>query len=1003
MKRTISFVLLLSSCTFAPSGEPAQGGASAQAPASRKASEGAAAVRAPAAVPARGEGRPAQSGSRPDLPESAPAGAFPVRENPFGVPAEMDDHRDYFPAGPKDPRVATPASVLRAEVGRRPAHHDEVVRLWREWAQSSPRVRLEVTGRTHEGRELLAGVVTSEKNHANLEGILANLRQLADPRSLTADAAAAIVGNSPAVAWMAYSIHGDEMSGVDAGLALAYQLIADQTDETGRLLDDLVVVFDPMQNPDGRERHLAVLESSASSVLDLGDDGITRGRWPYGRGNHYLFDMNRDWMSGVAPETRARWAAVRKYVPQLFVDAHEMGGMDTFLFYPQADPRHPDLPATLDKWHRVFADEAARAFDAFGASYYSREWADGLGPFYSDSWGSLNGAIGILYEQARYAGTAVRRRTGEIATYRDAVRHQITASQSNLRSLQAHRREVLADFLATRRDNCDVALPGRDRSFVVCAGSAPSRERWLLECLLAQGVEVYRADAEFEAAEVLDSLGARLDTRKFPAGSYVIPAAQPQGSLVRAYLTFDPRLEKSMLVSERKELETMGNSKMYDVTAWNLGQALGLDCAWALAPLERATLLTSVERPRGGVVPAADPSAHVYGWAVDAGDDGAVRFAARALSAGLAVEVGDESFSAAGRRFSRGSLLVRAHENPDRTAADVARAAESAGILAHALTTARSPDESADLGGQHFRPLTEPRIAIACGPAVSTEGFGHVWHLLDRELSVPVTQLDAGDLGSADLRPYDVLVLPPGNLDLGSAAEDLKAWVRLGGTLIAIDDSALALCDPDLGISQVRERRKVLGELEAYVEAAAREDASRRIEIDEARVWGDPEAAPAPPPAEKGEAGEKSPSAAAASSASKEELERKEAFERRFAPSGAALRAHADPDSWITAGVAGELPVFYSGSQVLYAKPPVRTAVRLAAADRLRLSGLVWPEARERLSRGAWLTVERMGRGQVILFGSQPNFRSYWQSGARLLANAVVLGPGLGADPVRRP
>ena len=920
-----------------------------------------------------------------------------VRANPFGVPADLNDTADYFPAGPKDAAIATPASILQVEVGRRPAHHEEVARLWREWARTSKRVHLEVTGRTHEGRELLAGVVTSEKNMAHLDEILGRLHQLADPRGLSDANASEIVEHSPAVAWMAYSIHGDEMSGVDAGLALAYQLIADQSAETNEMLDQLVVVFDPMQNPDGRERFLAMLESSASAVLDLSDDGLTRGRWPYGRGNHYLFDMNRDWMSGVAPETRARWAAVQKYVPQLFVDAHEMGASDTFLFYPQSAPHHPDLPATLAKWHGVFADEDARAFDEHGWSYYSREWADGLGPFYSDSWGSLNGAIGILYEQARYAGTAVRRDTGEIATYRDAVRHQLVSSLSNLRSLKNHRKDVLADYLANRRDSCAASSAERKRSFIINAGVQPSRERWLVETLLAQGIEVFHAGENFSAENNVDALGVKTDRREYKAGSWIVPAAQPQGALVRAFLNFDPRFDKSVLLLERTELETKGRSKMYDITAWNLGQALGLDCSWGEAPLAGARKISSLDVLSSGVVAAADPALHVYGWAVDGNDDSAVRFAARALTAGLAVEASDEAFTAGGRKFGRGSLLVRAHENPTKTQADVDRAATDAGAQAFALTSARSPDESADLGGQHFSPLYAPRIAIAGGAPASPDGFGHVWHLIDRELGCPATLLDGAQLGRADLRRYDVLVLPAGNFNLSAAADDLKAWVRSGGTLIAIEDSAQAVCNADLGLSKVRERGQVLGDLALYEEAARREDDARKIVIDEDKVWGDGE------PASAKEAPSEVDKKVKPEKPSKEELERSDEFNARFAPSGAVLRARTDPNAWITAGAQSELPVFYSGSQVLYAKPPVRTAVRLAPAAQLRLSGLVWPEARDRLSGAAWLTVERLGRGQIILFATQPNFRSFWQSGARFLANAIILGPGLGADPLRRP
>jgi hypothetical protein len=119
---------------------------------------------------------------------------------------------------------------------------------------------------------------------------------------------------------------------------------------------------------------------------------------------------------------------------------------------------------------------------------------------------------------------------------------------------------------------------------------------------------------------------------------------------------------------------------------------------------------------------------------------------------------------------------------------------------------------------------------------------------------------------------------------------------------------------------------------------------------------------------------------------------------RLFAPQGVTLRATVDPEAWITSGCGDVLPVLVSGSDAFLAKPPVRTAVRLDAGPALRLGGLLWPEARARLADGAWLTVERKGHGQIVLFAAQPAFRGYHLASARLFANAVVLGPGLGAD-----
>jgi hypothetical protein len=228
---------------------------------------------------------------------------------------------------------------------------------------------------------------------------------------------------------------------------------------------------------------------------------------------------------------------------------------------------------------------------------------------------------------------------------------------------------------------------------------------------------------------------------------------------------------------------------------------------------------------------------------------------------------------------------------------------------------------------------------------------------------------------------------------LEGVAGDLKAWIRSGGTLIAIGGSASALCDEKLGFSGVRRRSDVLEKLDDWRFAAKRERASASVAIDEAAVWDGPK----PPPA----ASEEKKDAPAAKKDVDPDKLREESWMQRFSPQGVFLRGLVRTDHWITSGAGEELPVYFDGSQSLWSRSPVVTAVRMASSDRVRLSGLLWPEARERLSDSAYLTVERMGNGQVILFATQPGFRGYHAATARLFANAVVLGPGLGANPLR--
>jgi len=915
-----------------------------------------------------------------------PAPFHPIR---FGDPAGTKAPEPFFPDASPDPAIPTPDSLLGQRLGTRLSHHAEILDCFRRWAEVSDRVEVATYATTYEGRDLIRAVITSPANLARLDSIRAGLARPADPQGLSSQDAERIVEKTPAVAWLGYSIHGDELSGCDAALALGYHLISDRSAETARLLDQVVVVIDPVMNPDGRERIISQVEQSAGYVANLDDESMQRGRWPWGRGNHYLFDMNRDWMVGANPETRGRWREIQAFHPQLMVDAHEMGSQDTYLFYPQSEPHNPNLPPALARWHKVFAADQAKAFDARAWSYYTREWADAWAPFYSDAWGSLNGAVGILYEQAGTRGFPLRRASGKVLTYREAVQHHAVSSLANLTTLQAHREEILEDYLAERRARISRRAPGNSRQFVLVPGMNRSRELTLLDLLQAQGIRIWKAPGPFTARNAVNWLGSTAAHKEFPAGSLIIPARQPQGALVKADLEFDPHFDAKVLTEERRRLEQENTSMMYDITTWSLGSAFDLDVWWS-----DATALGDgpLQGPPGSwlEVPAENGKGEgqAVAWVVDGSSDASVAFAARALQGGIAVHQADREFSAAGRTFPRGSLLVRRGENGDGIEAGVARAARDSGVRPCPVATERSPDEGPDLGGQHFHLLAAPRIALLGNSPISPDTYGHIWFLLDHEIGVPFSILDVQTLGDYDLRRYNVLIIPPSRGGLSSALAPrrvgLRTWVENGGTLVACGSSAAALCGKDFGLVSTRLRRDVLKELGSYRRAAQRENESRTIRVDEEAVWEAPKQSARKPAEEEN----KEPAV------DKEE----DAWARRFSPQGVLLRGLVDERHWITAGTGAEMAVFYAGSSVFLSKDPVRTPVRLAGANGLRLSGLLWPEARERIADSAWLTVERVGNGQVILFASMPGYRMIFRGTGRLLANAAIFGPGRGAS-----
>src|SRR5688572_17447917 len=272
----------------------------------------------------------------------------------------------FYASATYDAKVTPPDRCLGHPVGARIAPGEAIIACFRRWDDESPRVRVDRYATSHEGRELVRAIITAPENLARLDDIRRDLDRLADPRGLSAAEGNRLIAAVPGVAWFVYSIHGDETSGADAALALGHHLAAATDADTEALLRKVIVVIDPVANPDGRARTVAQVGQTASAVANLDQDSMHRGQWPWGRGNHYLYDMNRDWFLGVAPETRGRWQALGELRPHLLVDVHEMGPQESFLSYPYSDPVNPHMAANVRDWQAVFTGDLARAFDGFG-------------------------------------------------------------------------------------------------------------------------------------------------------------------------------------------------------------------------------------------------------------------------------------------------------------------------------------------------------------------------------------------------------------------------------------------------------------------------------------------------------------------------------------------------------------------------------------------------------------------------------------------------------------
>lgn len=909
-----------------------------------------------------------------------------------------------------NPKISNPKQVLGFDVGQQTATPEQINQLVNLWAQQSERVHLVEYARTYEGRPLHYMVISSAENIKNLEAIKQNISALAYPDTLSKSNTKNLIEKTPGTAWMAYSIHGNETSGADSALALIYHLIAADNDEVNPLLADLLVIVDPMMNPDGRARFSKNLQEHRGSAPNFDTQStLHTGVWPFGRTNHYLFDLNRDFYFAVNPESRGRIRAINEWFPLLMIDGHEMGALDTFLFGPPREPVNEHIAKSTVRWGNEFANQQSKTFDKKQWPYYTGEWFENLYPGYSN-YSEYKGSIHILYEQARTAEDGVKLANGNIRTYKESVDHQFVSSLSNLATLQENKNEIYTDFVNNRLAH--VAKKGQyaNKSFVVLPTENTSRLAKLLALLDIQNIEYFETTKAIKVDDAKNHLGQVKDST-IPKGSIVIPNRQYEAPLIAAILEFDAKIKDSVLLEERQKTLRDGSSVMYDNTAWNITMMYGLP---ALEVNQHLTEnLVKFTPAATGMVNEVENS---IAYLVDGESDSSVAFAARLLEQNVQVRVLDKVGKFNNIKFNRGTVVVYKYDNPmDETQLKelVIATAKATKTEVKAISQGLGFEDLPDIGGQHFKLLSRPKLAIITQNGTAPGDFGSMWHLIDTELGIRHSHLVKEMLNRTDLRQYNVIVVPSrwyGSLSTANLAM-LSDWVVQGGTLIVNGNSAAQIASAK-DFSKVTMLKDSFEKSTEYNTALYREWLAQQATISNNKLINDHKVA------EKvwfpwANSEELKPM-------KKEKLEQWNSWTKNFMPSGAMIAARADQQHWLTFGVHEQLPVLTSDAPLFMVKESAEAVIRYGvfvpnkkAKEKmvgwstipqgqdlyLRMSGLLWPEAGQRITNAAYLTRERKGKGQIILFADSPNFRGATKGTARLLLNAIVYGPGLGSRP----
>lgn len=809
-------------------------------------------------------------------------------------------------------QVPPPASFFGHPLGSQFHRHHEVIDYVEAVAAASSRVQWQPYGQSYEGRPLGLLMISSEDNLAHLELIRQNNLKA------TGLLPGQVEGLRKPIVWLSYNIHGNESASSEAAMQVLYQLA---THDTAAWLDELVVIIDPCVNPDGRDRYVNWYQQvrHAEPVMDR-HDIEHQEPWPGGRLNHYLFDLNRDWCWQTQQESQLRGARYAAWMPQVHVDFHEMSPESPYFFAPAAHPYHPIITPWQREFQQLVGSHHARYFDAAGWLYFTSEVYDLFYPSYGDTWPTYQGAMGFTYEQggSGRAGLALIREGGDTLTLGQRMAHHVATSLSTVEAAYQSRQRLLEgydQYFADAREG-----KGADyAAYVISRENATENLAQLWQLLDRQQIRYAQAARSQRVA------GRRYDrpgrtSIEVRSGDWVISTAQPQGHLVR--VLFDPAAQ-------------LEDSLTYDLTAWALPYAYGLEAAAVSTPI--ATQAAQAAPALEQQILEQPAYAYVVAWE----DLRAVRWMADMMQAGFTLRRSQGEWVLRGQRFAPGALVVTRADNRGLDLdAEAVRLAHAHQVSLFAAQSGWA-EQGADLGSGAFTVLPAPRVAMLWGEDVNANRLGEIWFCLEREMQYPFHMLPAADLSPGVLNDYDVLILPDGSYHRQESA--IFEFVRQGGRVVALEGA----------IDLFANSSTALGE-------AVRSSQMTR-----------PGSKPDP---------------------------KSEAWLAIYGQQGREEASRSVPGSVFAVKLDPTHPLAYGLGESYYALKHRHAAYPYLQGNGWNvgvypqgkpLSGFAGQQAQAKIDRSLAIGIESLGQGEVVYLVDSPCFRAFWQGGKLLLANAL--------------
>jgi Zinc carboxypeptidase len=816
-------------------------------------------------------------------------------------------------------KTKTPDEFLPHRLGEQFTPHHLLTDYFEYLAAQCPTtMRLERYGATNEARPLQVAIFSSPENMGRIEQIRLNNLRVAGQLQ---DSQAPSTADAPAIVWISMSVHGNEPSGSECSMKLAWQLATQTETQVTQWLKNTVVIIDPSVNPDGYDRYTHF--SRATTNLVRNPIPFSREHvepWPSGRPNHYQFDLNRDWAWATQIETQQRLVKYHSWLPHVHPDVHEQGINEPYYFAPAAEPQHVYLTTFQRQFQEELGRNHAQYFDKNGWFYFTKEVFDLLYPSYGDTYPMFNGAIGMTYEQAgnSRAGVAILTDNGDTLTLRDRIEHHLTTSRSTIEMASLHAQRLVDNF----RDYYAraVAAPlGKYGAFVLKASNDPNRLGALLSLLDRHQIKYGRIGSNLDKVKAFDYLNGVESLADFSADDIVVSAYQPKSVLLQVLLEPEP---------------VISDSVTYDITAWSLPYAYGLE---TYAVKQRI----DARKPYTAPAPVTLPEGITpYAWCVRRQSLADMQWLTEVLQQGVTARYATEPFTVGNDQFPAGTIVINRADNSDLAAQldqKVIRAAQRTHARLYPLMSGYA-SKGADLGSSRFRLVRKPQVAIIYGEEVEENAFGHTWHYFEQDLGMPASMVRFDLLNRSVLNRVNTLVLPSGNYSLNEEqSELLKEWINNGGRLVLSDAAAGSFA----------------GKEGFDLKAKEAEKNDKRNTADEHNAHGNTE---------------------------RESMS-------DYNP-GAIVRAKADVSHPLAYGL-GKMYFSLKTHSNVYELPPSANQKAVWLGEKYNTYGFIGSRLKPHLQQTPIFMTQQMGNGSVVYLVDNPLFRSFWYMGKLVFANAL--------------